>query len=118
MRGWTERISPCQSSFSIVDAERAMLASNQCCLSDIRDAPLHHDLDITLTPVAEAPEGLEDATREALQSIPAIQEALTTGGFKIKLARSYQRPNQSHTVKRQLRDARTRSRDSTHAPVP
>ncbi len=119
---------PGGKSLTLADLDQALLASPHITAFEAElqeetsqswsGSPAAEILDIILTPAAGGHQELEVQAREALQSIPAIRDALTTGGFRIKLATAYQNPNQSHTVKRQLRDARTRSRDSTHAPVP
>jgi len=118
---------PGGGTLTLADLDQALLACPRITAfeAELREekpdfwsgSPPTDILDLTLTPAAGQHHGLEDAVRKALQSVPAIQEALTAGGFRIKFALSAHNPNQSHTVKRQLRKAPKSSRDSTHAPA-
>jgi hypothetical protein len=65
-------------------------------------------LAISLTGLPDAPAGLRSTAAAALQTIPAIHRAVQGGGLSLDMAISESNPNRSHTVKRTLRDERSR----------
>ena len=102
-------------TLSLADLDQALLSHSQITAfeAELRDeitaqaqAVPVEILRITLMPSPQASQELEGLVRESLLSIPAIQRALSTGGFRIQFAQSAHHPNPSHTVKRKLGDAR------------
>jgi len=65
-------------------------------------------LAISLTGLPDAQARLRSAAAAALQTIPAIHRAVQGGGLSLDMAISESNPNRSHTVKRTLRDERSR----------